>query len=94
MVLSCTLVQEVETDTSQRFETMATGNASNQRIIPLEEGWNDEIKAKVRKREERLGRKRICRQRLFRFGTESFGGTENDKDSLFFLNLSHVYVLP
>lgn len=24
------------------------GNASNQRIIPLEEGWNDEIKAKVR----------------------------------------------
>jgi hypothetical protein len=25
------------------------GNASNQRIIPLEEGWNDEIKAKVSK---------------------------------------------
>jgi hypothetical protein len=24
------------------------GNAGNQRIIPLEEGWNDEIKAKVR----------------------------------------------
>ena len=24
-------------------------NAGNQRIIPLEEGWNDEIKAKVRK---------------------------------------------
>lgn len=23
-------------------------NAGNQRIIPLEEGWNDEIKAKVR----------------------------------------------
>jgi hypothetical protein len=31
------------------------GNASNQRIIPLEEGWNDEIKAKVRSR-ERSGR--------------------------------------
>jgi hypothetical protein len=28
------------------------GNASNQRIIPLEEGWNDEIKAKVRKEKE------------------------------------------
>jgi len=25
-----------------------SGNAGNQRIIPLEEGWNDEIKAKVR----------------------------------------------
>ena len=24
-------------------------NAGNQRIIPLEEGWNDEIKAKVRR---------------------------------------------
>lgn len=26
-----------------------SGSASNQRIIPLEEGWNGEIKAKVRK---------------------------------------------
>lgn len=25
------------------------GNAANQRIIPLEEGWDQEIKAKVRK---------------------------------------------
>ena len=25
-----------------------SGSAGNQRIIPLEEGWNDEIKAKVR----------------------------------------------
>lgn len=25
-------------------------NLGNQRIIPLEEGWNDEIKAKVRNR--------------------------------------------
>ena len=24
------------------------GNANNQRLIPLEEGWNQEIKAKVR----------------------------------------------
>jgi hypothetical protein len=31
----------------KQISTMA-GNASNQRIIPLEEGWNDEIKAKVR----------------------------------------------
>jgi hypothetical protein len=31
----------------KEISTMA-GNASNQRIIPLEEGWNDEIKAKVR----------------------------------------------
>jgi hypothetical protein len=30
------------------------GNASNQRIIPLEEGWNDEIKAKVRSQDPRV----------------------------------------
>jgi hypothetical protein len=30
------------------ISTMA-GSSNNQRIIPLDEGWNDEIKAKVRK---------------------------------------------
>ena len=30
-------------------------NAGNQRIIPLEEGWNDEIKAKVRQRKHKQG---------------------------------------
>lgn len=33
-------------------ETTMAGNAGSQRIIPLEEGWNDEIKAKVRRRNE------------------------------------------
>ena len=37
-------------------------NASNQRIIPLEEGWNQEIKAKVR---------------LYIHGTEHSGKTAN-----------------
>ena len=29
--------------------------AGNQRIIPLEEGWNDEIKAKVRRKQQSIG---------------------------------------
>ena len=33
---------------TNKYITMAA-NAGNQRIIPLEEGWNDEIKAKVRR---------------------------------------------
>jgi hypothetical protein len=39
---------------------MAGNAGNNQRIIPLEEGWNDEIKAKVR--EEKKGEnKNDCR---------------------------------
>ena len=37
-----------KTNKIERTVKMA-GNAANQRIIPLEEGWDQEIKAKVRK---------------------------------------------
>jgi hypothetical protein len=40
------------------------GNASNQRIIPLDEGWNDEIKAKVRSKQD----PRVLRRSVFRSG--------------------------
>jgi hypothetical protein len=39
---------------------MAGNAGNNQRIIPLEEGWNDEIKAKVRER-KREENKKYCR---------------------------------
>jgi hypothetical protein len=32
---------------------MAGNAGNNQRIIPLDEGWDDEIKAKVRKKKEK-----------------------------------------
>jgi hypothetical protein len=48
------------------------GSANSQRIIPLEEGWNDEIKAKVREpgsfRGCRCGTKRCI---LIRFGART-----------------------
>jgi hypothetical protein len=47
-------ISVVQDISKENDETKMAGNAgNNQRIIPLEEGWNDEIKAKVREKKKR-----------------------------------------
>ena len=67
-------------------------NAGNQRIIPLEEGWNDEIKAKVRTVQIRM-----LHDLLHQSGIDiGFCTVENGPFSIemfsFGLYFSHIYL--